>query len=259
MTEPLFVLRSQIGSSFSSVSKMLTTTEDVRVAFQYRAARWIAPDIAALELLKVASEPKNTWHRLLVLDRPSRGRMELLHSLFRIVVSPDEGVSLLKGEELRDVLESECPEDYFIGGIVDSEDRKVVLFRGNLERLLVPLSWFNNGERALAADSEDFEVIDSGQTLRFGRYEAAADAVLYEFDSEARRRMKERQLDHDESLGGSIRRLRLSRGLSQADFPGLDPKTISRIERGKIEKPQEATLKNLADRLAVSISELGSY
>jgi hypothetical protein len=92
-----------------------------------------------------------------------------------------------------------------------------------------------------------------------GDYEAAADAILYEFDVEARRRMKARERASDDSLGASIRRLRLQRGLAQGDFGEISAKTISRIESGTSEKPHESTLESIAKRLAVPRDELGSY
>ena len=95
--------------------------------------------------------------------------------------------------------------------------------------------------------------------MRFGEYEAASDAVLYEFDGDARRRMKAREREEDHSLGGSIRRLRLSKGLSRNDFPGVDAKTVARIERGEVDTPQQQTLDALAKHLGVPIQDLGSY
>ncbi len=37
--------------------------------------------------------------------------------------------------------------DFFIGGIVDRADNVVILYRGNLERMAVPLSWFVREKR----------------------------------------------------------------------------------------------------------------
>lgn len=77
--------------------------------------------------------------------------------------------------------------DFFIGGIVDRADNVVILYRGNLERMAVPLSWFVREEKAEQPDFGDFEVTDLGQTVRFGRVEASADAILYAFDADYRK------------------------------------------------------------------------
>jgi hypothetical protein len=194
-----------------------------------------------------------------VLDALGRARRELLSSIFRVVLAPDEGVRLVAQIDLEEILAAPHPEDYFIGGIVDAEDGRMVLYRGDFTRLSVPLTWFASTKRSPRPDFTDFDVTDSGQTLRFGQYEAAADAVLYELDRDARRRMKERELSEDHSLGGSIRRLRLSKGLSRTAFSGVDAKTIARIERGEVGRPQEQTLDSLAKRLGVPVGDLGSY
>lgn len=261
MTEPVYVLSAaKQARPFGRSASPLRTAAEVSTAFrQARRARWIAPDALSLRLLAAVAEPNDTWHRLLVLDALPRSRRELLSALFRVVVAPGEGVRLLPPDDLAAVVGAEHPEDYFIGGVVDLEDKCVVLYRGDLDRLVVPLDWFKSSGRASRPDFSDFEVIDSGQTVRFGSYEAAADAILYEFDRDARKRMKEREIDQDRSLGGSIRRLRLARGLSRADFPGVDAKTVARIERGEVEHPQQQTLAILAGAFGVPVEELGTY
>ena len=71
--------------------------------------------------------------------------------------------------------------EYFIGGYVNPSDRVVVLYRGDFSSLVVPLDWFRNSN-TVKADPEDFEVIDCGQTIRLGAFEAASDAILFDFD-----------------------------------------------------------------------------
>jgi transcriptional regulator with XRE-family HTH domain len=70
--------------------------------------------------------------------------------------------------------------------------------------------------------------------------------------------MRAREIDQDESLGGSVRRLRLARGLARADFPGVDAKTVARIERGEVEHPQQQTLNILAGVFNVPVEDLGT-
>lgn len=106
---------------------------------------------------------------------------------------------------------------------------------------------------------EDFAPTDYGNTIRLGAYEASADGILYEFDPEYRRRAKQRELHQDESFGAALRRLRLARGLSRDDFPGISGRTIARIERGEVERPREGTLHQIAQRLGVAPEEISTY
>ena len=88
-------------------------------------------------------------------------------------------------EELRLVAEVRStahPEDYVIGGQVDHERREVVLVRGDFSQIVVPFAWFSPTPAGLGPDFDDFEIIDTGETLRFGEYEAPAAAVLGQHD-----------------------------------------------------------------------------
>jgi MmyB-like transcription regulator ligand binding domain len=97
--------------------------------------------------------------------------------------------------------------------------------RGSRHRLLaVPFGWFRASPGSAKPNFEDFEVMDGGQTVRLGQYEAAVDAILYEFDSEARARMKSNAIEEDETFGGALRRLRLARGISLRLM--FDPKEL---------------------------------
>lgn len=255
----LFLLSTSGSSScFRDVARVISTAEEARriLAKRYRA-RWLIEASSELDLL-LRIEAHNPWHRALVLVEMKPIRRECLRAQFRDVIAPGDGVCLLGKEELAEVLATENPDEYFIGGVVNRDDDVLVLFRGNFERLLVPLDWFRR-DRPPFPDFDDFEIVDTGQTICFGDYEAAADAVLYEFDRRARRRMKQREIAQDRSFGGALRRLRLQKGLSRADFPGIDPKTIARIERGEVSKPREETLLILAKTLGVAPEEIESF
>jgi hypothetical protein len=261
-TEPLF--RLQVGSHrnagpFTRVTHVLRTLEEVRDAYaRHRRARWVAVDWSAA-MLFLTLERHDTWHRLLLLERTSTARRELLHAAFRVVIAPDDGVRLLPAEEIADVLTDEHAADFFIGGVVDREDKALVLYRGNLEPLVVPFDWFKAKRKRPQPDFGALALTDSGNTVQLGDYEAGADAILYEFDPESRRRMREREIRKDGSFGGSLRRLRLQKGLSRSDFGPLSPKTIARIERGEVEKPHEDTLAMLAARLRVKAEDIETY
>jgi hypothetical protein len=168
-------------------------------------------------------------------------------------------VDFLARKELEEVLQSEDRRERFVGGIVDRNTETITLWRGDLGPFVVPLSAFTPTGNGIRPDFGKFSVRDYGHTLRFGPYEAAGDDVLYEYDSEFRRRLNEKRRSEDQGLGASTRRLRKQRQLTRNDFPGVDPKTLARIERNEVNKPQEATLRSIAKRLGVSVGELGSY
>ena len=262
MTEPTFLLVGDSAEPRMSGlrGKKLRRPAQVRSAFRaHRKARWVTSRSGLGLVADLDGEGRGTWPRLLCLERLDGARRELLSAAFRVVVAPGEHTKLLSPDDLRDVLSAEHPEDYFVGGVVDRHDDAVVLYRGNLERLVVPLSWFAPSGKGAKPDFDDFEVIDCGQTVRFGEYEAATDAVLYEFDRAARQRMKKREVQQDRSFGGALRRLRLQRGLSRSDFGDLTEKTLARIERGEVKEPHGQTLRIIAERLGVEPHEIRSY
>ena len=127
------------------------------------------------------------------------------------------------------------------------------------EEALRLLTWFTVGPAGPKPNFGQLAFIDGGQTVRLGNYEAAVDAILYEFDPQYRRRAKQRLVEREHSLGGALRRLRLKKGLRQNDFASVGPKVIARIERGEVKKPHQKTLTLIAKRLGVSYSEIAGY
>ncbi len=49
------------------------------------------------------------------------------------------------------------------------------------------------------------------------------------------------------------------RQLTRDEFPGIEPKTLARIERGEVRRPRPDTLNRIARRLAVAPADLGSF
>lgn len=85
--------------------------------------------------------------------------------------------------ELKDLRRNrELAGHYFIEGCAHQEDELVELIRGDLTKLMIPFSWFTVSGDGLVPDFHDFQIIDCGQTVRLGKYEAAGDAILYDFD-----------------------------------------------------------------------------
>lgn len=219
---------------------------------------WIAPDAQAIHVILDALPARPSVDQRLLCLRARRGDGHaLLHATFRFVVSADEGTRLAPTAELREILGSVRRAELFVG--INMSEEAVVLYRGNLEPLIVPLQWFPTHARASRPDASALAVTDFGQTIRMGEYEIAADAILYEFDQAYRRQIKNRQLHADPSFGGALRRLRLQKGLRQSDFPGLTAKEIARIERGEVERPRKRTLTLIAKRLGVSVAEISTY
>lgn len=240
--------------------KQTLLEEYLRVRGTRRPGVWVSDRASVFAPLAEVVQETGGDLRLLLLDPEVRpAQREFLSTLFSSVVTPGQGIKLLPDEELTEVLNSEDREYLFIGGSVDDIDRVVVLIRGDLDRLIIPFAWFSSRESTAEPDFADFEVTDYGQTLRFGSFEVATDAILYEFDAEYRRRAKHRALDQDHSFGGALRRLRLQKGVSREDFPRVSAKEIARIERGEVERPRESTLRAIADRLGVPPEEIATY
>ena len=264
MSEMVELFSSEPGTSRKGVLPLLNAIrlkiqKDVQEAMaNVSQAVYVAYGKGSLDLIleSLPSRPRNTDLRILVLDSVSNANLSLLHAHFRIVVSQASSLKLLPTEELADVLQADNREDIFIAGRLTSSH--LLLYRGNLEPLTVPRTWFARRPRAKPNFSR-FSLTDYGQTIKLGEYEAAGDAILYEFDEDFRRRAKQRLVEEDRSLGGSIRRLRLQKGLRQSDFPGLSSKEIARIEKGLVSSPHEETLRIIASVTGVSPAALHTY
>jgi len=166
----------------------------------------------------------------------------------------------LRPEKLAEALNAEHRAELFIGASVDPKSQTITLWRGNLEPLTVPFSAFENSGDGIQPDFDEFSVTDCGQTIRLGEYEAAADAVLYEFDPQYRRRISKQRQQSEQSFGASLRRLRKQRGLSRDDFaPDVAAKTIARIEQGKVRRIHAKTRSAIARKLAVKPEEIETY
>lgn len=216
------------------------------------------------------AEPKNVkWLRdasvqtkgdsLLLLGKPLRTQFPLLRERFLRVWLPEDGMVFLPEEELLDVLSADTKDDLFIGGVVNTEERVVLLVRGNLTSIEVPFDDFPPSGTSVPNFAK-LAVVEYGTAVAFGEYLATADAILYRHDPKYRKKAKGRRLEKDDTLGGSIRRLRMLRGLSQSDFePEISAKQIARIESGQTETPHENTMKALAKKLRVKLVDIATY
>lgn len=220
---------------------------------------WIAQGVSTLLSALASGHSPRGDHSIVVLEAVNAGRQAVLDAVFRRVLVLDKNTQVLPLEELAEVFVAPNRDELFIGGIVDRQDRVVVLYRGDMEPLLVPTTWFEPSGNGVEPDFASFEVTDFGQTIRLGRYEAAGDAILYEFDPEYRRRARKRLRATDNSFGACLRRLRLQKGVRRDEFPGVSEKQIARIERGETGRPRAATLARIAERLGVRAEEIEEY
>lgn len=179
---------------------------------------------------------------------------------FGVFGSPDSGATSLRSDELVEALAADNRKDLFIGGSVDPSSQTVTLWRGSLVPLTVPFRAFEPSGDGTTPDFSRFAIADCGQTVQLGDYEAATDALLYEFDPVYRRRVNRERLETEQSFGAALRRLRKQRGLTREDFaPEVAAKTIARIERGEVQRIQKRTLEALARRLQVRPEEIASF
>lgn len=199
---------------------------------------------------------KNMSRHLLALEPLAFHRLVFLQHIFNSIIA---GAEMLELSDLLHVVNSFNRQGLFIAGVVDPDDQVLILYRGDFTSLVVPFAWFEPRPTVGSPEWTRFEVTDFGQTLRMGDYEAAADAILYDFDPVFRREAKMRLVQQDDSFGGALRRLRLQRRLRRSDFPPLSAKEVARIERGEVRKPHQSTLQTLANRLGVSPDAIEEY
>jgi len=69
-----------------------------------------------------------------------------------------------------------------ICGVLDTESRDLLLMLKNSEVFIISLDSFEPSGDGTAPDFSDFSIIDCGQTLKFGPYEASVEAVLKEIN-----------------------------------------------------------------------------
>jgi DNA-binding XRE family transcriptional regulator len=249
-----------VCGSREEVLKALERTDANSLWISRRSERTEELAKTLVEQISRSVQRRVTFGNLLTLEAAKTHMRPTLEGLFSQVVGVSREFKRLSLEELAVVLGSGPTErrDVFIGGVVNLDLGTLVLARGNLERVVVPLSMFRPSGRAKPV-FKTFELIDYGNTLRFGNYEATADVVLWEVDPVYRQRARAKEREQAKGFGSSLRRLRKQRGLSQSDFPNVARKTICRIEKGEVDKPHETTLNRIARTLGVAPEEIETY
>ncbi len=220
---------------------------------------WISYDPNSTEkLLRALSWPAKSLGNAMLFHAMSPQTLPALQHCFGKYAYAMREESL-PPDELVEALLSDHRADLFIGGIVDQSSKTITLWRGHLGSLTVPFSAFETSGDGIAPDFGRFSVTDSGQTVRLGTYEAATDAILYEFDPDYRRRIAQQRQITDQSFGASLRRLRKQRGKRREDFAPISAKTIARIEQGAEYTHHKTTLHTIATILGVAPDEIATY
>ena len=222
---------------------------------------WISDDKPLTDtLLNALTSRTGSLGAMVLLYQPTLASIPVLLQYFHRVVFGG-GKGLLPPEELAEVLAAPNKAELFIGGIVDNDSKTLTLWRGDLTTLTVPFTAFPPSGDGITPDFSAFTVIDCGHTVRLGAYEAATEALLYEYDPLYRRRIARERRKEDRSFGAALRRLRKQRGLRRADFGPLSAKTIARIEQGKVDpdRLRPNTLDIITKRLAVEPGDIKTY
>jgi hypothetical protein len=215
------------------------------------AALWIAtestPLLSCLPLLTRRSS-------LLLLSKIPEEERDLFRTAFRYVLWRDQRFKMLPTDEIVDVLQADHPEDYVIAVEAVPRRNLAIMYRGNLEPLVV------SAEELLGSHSSAWKIgiTDFGQTVTMDGKEIPVGTLLYSRDRAFRQRYRANLLKNDSSFGGSLKRLRMLRGLSRNDL-GISAKEVARIERGETRKPHPDTLRTIAKKLRVEPSEIESY
>jgi len=207
------------------------------------------------------SSAKLSKSRLLTAEPIQETSRQVLETFFRIVLGGFAAYRLLPTDQLLEVLQRPPADraDVFIGGCFDPASETLVLTRGDFSSLRAPLASFRVPGSGATPDPARLEFDEYGETVKLGDYEAAADAILYEESPEFRRNLLQNRRENDKTFGACLRRLRIQRGLTQDQIPGLSRRQIVRLESGETEKPHADTLRLLAHALSVKPEEIETF
>jgi hypothetical protein len=229
---------------------------------------WITTTRKSLdELLKTASRhrAKRPGVRrdecVITVASPRAESMPTLRGLFSHIVGDSSEYRWLSKDELSDVLFGSATDrsEHFIAAASDPVTQTISLVRGDCHQLVLPFSFFEPSGDGTTPDFSKPRVVDFGRTVLLGEYEASADVILYETAPEYRKKVNESRKESEKSFGASLCRLRKQRKLKRSNFLPLSAKTIARIERNEVARPQGKTLKTIANRLGVPPEEIGTY
>jgi len=111
-------------------------------------------------------------------------------------------LSVLRPVELKAIQKLSIIEKrrYFQAGYADFINQQLILFRGDGTAVIAPFSMFQPSP-VNAPDFNDLEIIDYGQGVRLGSYEASTRSILIDLDPEYKQYCEE--IQHNETIPGS--------------------------------------------------------
>lgn len=144
-----------------------------------------------------------------------------------------------------------------LGFVFDSPSGLLTLVCADLAILAVPLAELS----ATAEHNLNIRpaLTDQGRTLVLPDGPHPLLEIIEKYDAGFRRARRRGLWAQSTHPGERIRHLRIARRLRREDIPGVDLKTIARIERGEIRTPQKETLRLIAAALQIPLSELQSH
>lgn len=92
-------------------------------------------------------------------------------------------MKFLPTEDLKEALAASHKAELFVAGYYDFDRQHLLLFRGNGMSLVVPASVFVPNAKH-TPDFTKFDIIDCGQTVSLGDYEASSRSILRAMDPE---------------------------------------------------------------------------
>jgi hypothetical protein len=216
----------------------------------------VAMNESALDAItRVIARERRRNGSLLVPFVPRGRLLPALYRVFRRVAFYDATIAAFDPVNLPAVL-ARRDSGLLLGAMVDEFASIITLCRGDLSLLSVPWEWFEAQARTSLSPSEQVAIGDEGRTILIGSCSFAVDDAVAAMDPVYRRFLRRRRWEASDDLGGRIRRRRLQMRLRREDFPGIDAKTLARIERGEIRRPQRETLRLIAQTLGVPLPRI---
>jgi hypothetical protein len=164
--------------------------------------------------------------------------------LFRLQVRSERRIHLVQRNDVDDIRSllkrllqslSNTSEEEIVADAWWEDNQFVVLSPG-FERLRVPLDALPAPLRNAGREvREDFRIDQYGDFVYWPRLDVHMgwDQFLQAVDPMSTLRAEQKNTHFNSRYGRAIRSLRESAGLTQGDIPGLDERTIRRIERGQ--------------------------
>jgi hypothetical protein len=267
-TEQRFVfLGSQKGLFKEPLPRQISVCHnraEVEAAINHPAKRatWISFTRQFTDILlekAVAARAGVRGAHLITLIPPRLESIPALLGLFHPVVGLVEGFQWLPRAVLVEAITRTDASDRLIGGSVDFKAKTLTLLRGDMTVVVAPFSVFSRSGDGTVPDFARLRLTDHGRTVVLGDYEASADAILYELDSDYRRALKKQRRQSERTFGAALMRLRKQRRLKRSEFDPISAKEIGRIERNEVATPHARTLEAIADRLGVPPEEIETY